>query len=239
MNNVVLLKVKSTKCLNFCFASWFCTNPMVIEVLKAVYTWCCCRKTTTQAVCLSGKLISNGWRGEADLDLLILSVQMQFVIFPHGWVTFWFDCSGLSLRVSAPCSLLWELMDKALAQGKHLPLFSFRFITLCLCLAAVILSVPFSSLSQWVHACDALELPAQQKEQLDSFIDQLYKDIDKGHTFRFSLVSFRVNCLSSWYKMYTLYDKVFVIVLLVPIPLLWLCNLMFGSDICITCLLSP
>ncbi|XP_033488322.1 protein-lysine N-trimethyltransferase SMYD5 [Epinephelus lanceolatus] len=36
-----------------------------------------------------------------------------------------------------------------------------------------------SSLSQWVHACDALELPAQQKEQLDSFIDQLYKDIEK------------------------------------------------------------
>ncbi|XP_059201848.1 histone-lysine N-trimethyltransferase SMYD5 [Centropristis striata] len=36
-----------------------------------------------------------------------------------------------------------------------------------------------SSLSQWVHACDALELPGQQKEQLDSFIDQLYKDIEK------------------------------------------------------------
>uniref|UniRef100_A0A8C9YE56 Protein-lysine N-trimethyltransferase SMYD5 n=1 Tax=Sander lucioperca TaxID=283035 RepID=A0A8C9YE56_SANLU len=36
-----------------------------------------------------------------------------------------------------------------------------------------------SSLSRWVHACDALELPAQQKEQLDSFIDQLYKDIEK------------------------------------------------------------
>ncbi|XP_074505396.1 protein-lysine N-trimethyltransferase SMYD5 [Sebastes fasciatus] len=36
-----------------------------------------------------------------------------------------------------------------------------------------------SSLSQWVHACDALQLPAQQKEQLDSFIDQLYKDIEK------------------------------------------------------------
>uniref|UniRef100_A0A8C6SP06 Protein-lysine N-trimethyltransferase SMYD5 n=1 Tax=Neogobius melanostomus TaxID=47308 RepID=A0A8C6SP06_9GOBI len=36
-----------------------------------------------------------------------------------------------------------------------------------------------SSLSQWVHACDALELPVQQREQLDSFIDQLYKDIDK------------------------------------------------------------
>uniref|UniRef100_A0A672SKZ7 Protein-lysine N-trimethyltransferase SMYD5 n=1 Tax=Sinocyclocheilus grahami TaxID=75366 RepID=A0A672SKZ7_SINGR len=36
-----------------------------------------------------------------------------------------------------------------------------------------------SSLSQWVHACDALELPSQQREQLDSFIDQLYKDIDK------------------------------------------------------------
>ncbi|TNM98962.1 histone-lysine N-trimethyltransferase SMYD5 [Takifugu flavidus] len=36
-----------------------------------------------------------------------------------------------------------------------------------------------SSLSQWVHACDALQLPAQQREQLDSFIDQLYKDIEK------------------------------------------------------------
>ncbi|XP_035017834.1 histone-lysine N-trimethyltransferase SMYD5 [Hippoglossus stenolepis] len=36
-----------------------------------------------------------------------------------------------------------------------------------------------SSLSQWVHGCDALELPAQQREQLDSFIDQLYKDIEK------------------------------------------------------------
>uniref|UniRef100_A0A3Q3EY71 Protein-lysine N-trimethyltransferase SMYD5 n=1 Tax=Labrus bergylta TaxID=56723 RepID=A0A3Q3EY71_9LABR len=36
-----------------------------------------------------------------------------------------------------------------------------------------------SSLSQWVHACDALQLPVQQREQLDSFIDQLYKDIEK------------------------------------------------------------
>lgn len=46
--------------------------------------------------------------------------------------------------------------------------------------------LPFSSsssLSQWVHACDSLELPAQQREQLDSFIDQLYKDIEKGHSF--------------------------------------------------------
>ncbi|KAG2466007.1 SMYD5 protein, partial [Polypterus senegalus] len=38
-----------------------------------------------------------------------------------------------------------------------------------------------SSLSQWVHACDALELQSQQREQLDSFIDQLYKDIEKGN----------------------------------------------------------
>ncbi|XP_066574452.1 protein-lysine N-trimethyltransferase SMYD5 [Amia ocellicauda] len=36
-----------------------------------------------------------------------------------------------------------------------------------------------SSLSQWVHGCDALELPAQQREQLDAFIDQLYKDIER------------------------------------------------------------
>ncbi|TRY98772.1 hypothetical protein DNTS_025508 [Danionella cerebrum] len=36
-----------------------------------------------------------------------------------------------------------------------------------------------SSLSQWVHGCDALQLPSQQREHLDAFIDQLYKDIDK------------------------------------------------------------
>uniref|UniRef100_A0A8C5H541 Protein-lysine N-trimethyltransferase SMYD5 n=1 Tax=Gouania willdenowi TaxID=441366 RepID=A0A8C5H541_GOUWI len=36
-----------------------------------------------------------------------------------------------------------------------------------------------SSLSQWVHACDALDLSAQQRAHLDSFIDQLYKDIEK------------------------------------------------------------
>lgn len=37
-----------------------------------------------------------------------------------------------------------------------------------------------SSLSQWVHACDALELKPQEREQLDTFIDQLYKDIEAG-----------------------------------------------------------
>lgn len=37
-----------------------------------------------------------------------------------------------------------------------------------------------SSLSQWVHACDALDLPMLQREELDAFIDQLYKDIEKG-----------------------------------------------------------
>ncbi|XP_069488409.1 histone-lysine N-trimethyltransferase SMYD5 [Ambystoma mexicanum] len=36
-----------------------------------------------------------------------------------------------------------------------------------------------SSLSQWVHGCDALELQPPQREQLDFFIDQLYKDIEK------------------------------------------------------------
>ncbi|XP_060684069.1 histone-lysine N-trimethyltransferase SMYD5 isoform X1 [Hemiscyllium ocellatum] len=36
-----------------------------------------------------------------------------------------------------------------------------------------------SSLSQWVHGCDALQLPAQLREELDAFIDQLYKDIEK------------------------------------------------------------
>ncbi|CAM9461953.1 unnamed protein product [Lampetra planeri] len=35
-----------------------------------------------------------------------------------------------------------------------------------------------SSLSQWVHACDDLELPTAQREHLDFFIEQLYRDID-------------------------------------------------------------
>ncbi|XP_026987828.1 protein-lysine N-trimethyltransferase SMYD5 isoform X3 [Sagmatias obliquidens] len=38
-----------------------------------------------------------------------------------------------------------------------------------------------SSLSQWVRACDALELKPQDREQLDAFIDQLYKDIETGN----------------------------------------------------------
>ncbi|KAG8453241.1 hypothetical protein GDO86_000029, partial [Hymenochirus boettgeri] len=36
-----------------------------------------------------------------------------------------------------------------------------------------------SSLSQWVHTCDTLELPASEREKLDARIDQLYKDIEK------------------------------------------------------------
>ncbi|XP_067884766.1 histone-lysine N-trimethyltransferase SMYD5 [Heterodontus francisci] len=36
-----------------------------------------------------------------------------------------------------------------------------------------------SSLSQWVHGCDSLQLPTQMREELDAFIDQLYKDIEK------------------------------------------------------------
>lgn len=31
-----------------------------------------------------------------------------------------------------------------------------------------------------MHACDALDLPMLQREELDAFIDQLYKDIEKG-----------------------------------------------------------
>lgn len=41
-----------------------------------------------------------------------------------------------------------------------------------------------SSLSQWVHACDALDLPMVQREELDAFIDQLYKDIEKGEALK-------------------------------------------------------
>ncbi|KAH3787594.1 histone-lysine N-trimethyltransferase SMYD5-like isoform X2 [Dreissena polymorpha] len=36
-----------------------------------------------------------------------------------------------------------------------------------------------SSISVWVKNCDALELGEGEREQLDAFIDQLYKDLDK------------------------------------------------------------
>ncbi|XP_078668531.1 protein-lysine N-trimethyltransferase SMYD5-like isoform X1 [Branchiostoma floridae x Branchiostoma belcheri] len=36
-----------------------------------------------------------------------------------------------------------------------------------------------SSLSVYVHNCDALELPTQDREKLDTFIDQLYVDIEQ------------------------------------------------------------
>lgn len=96
----------------------------------------------------------------------------------------YFCCSGLYQLGSSRCLLLWEPMDKASAQGKLSPVLSSPsyFSSFLMSLSFLILSFVhfFSSLSQWVHACDALQLPAQQREQLDSFIDQLYKDIEKG-----------------------------------------------------------
>lgn len=65
-------------------------------------------------------------------------------------------------------------------QFKVLTLFS--YVSLC------------SSLSQWVHACDALALTSQQREQLDSFIDQLYKDVEKGHNSLPTLKNSAVSC---------------------------------------------
>ena len=38
----------------------------------------------------------------------------------------------------------------------------------------------FSSLSTWVSNCENMEMPEEKKEELDSFIDQLYEDIEKG-----------------------------------------------------------
>nr|DBA29531.1 TPA: hypothetical protein GDO54_009754 [Pyxicephalus adspersus] len=53
-----------------------------------------------------------------------------------------------------------------------------------------------SSLSQWVHACDALELPAQKRERLDGLIDQLYKDIEKGWWENYLFICSCAKCLS-------------------------------------------
>lgn len=72
---------------------------------------------------------------------------------------------------------------------------------------SVLLNAPichfFSSLSQWVHACDALQLPAQQREQLDSFIDQLYKDIEKGRVLSLLCSYIAVNnCCLHWIDLF-------------------------------------
>lgn len=80
-------------------------------------------------------------------------------------------------RLSCPSAQLWVLIQLILS-------------------ACVSVSLSdSSSLSQWVHACDALELPTQQREQLDSFIDQLYKDIEKGHCF-ISVLQCKWGCKS-------------------------------------------
>lgn len=38
----------------------------------------------------------------------------------------------------------------------------------------------WSSLSVWVHACDAMELEEEDRKRLDEYIDQIYVDIEKG-----------------------------------------------------------
>lgn len=56
----------------------------------------------------------------------------------------------------------------------------------------------FSSVSVWVKNCENLDLPEEEKEQLDAFIDQLYEDMDKG-IFRLFTGSNIVNYI--WNKV--------------------------------------
>jgi hypothetical protein len=39
-----------------------------------------------------------------------------------------------------------------------------------------------SPFSEWVKKASELELPADEKQQLDSFIDKLYEDLNEGGT---------------------------------------------------------
>ena len=41
-------------------------------------------------------------------------------------------------------------------------------------------SLFFSSISIWCKNCDESSLQDEERSQLDAFIDQLYKDLDKG-----------------------------------------------------------
>lgn len=121
-------------------------------------------------------------------------------------------CSGLCQPGSFHCLLLWEPTDKASAQGKLSPVLRspsyFSSFSMSLSFFMLPFVYFFSSLSQWVHACDALQLPAQQREQLDSFIDQLYKDVEKGRVLSLLCSYITVNnfCLH-WIEL--LYHSVF------------------------------
>lgn len=119
----------------------------------------------------------------------------------------YFCCSGLYQLGSSHCLLLWEPMGKASAQGKISPVLSspsyFSSFLMSLSFSMLPFVHFFSSLSQWVHACDALQLPSQQREQLDSFIDQLYKDIEKGRVLSLLCSYITVNnCCLHWIDLF-------------------------------------
>lgn len=50
-----------------------------------------------------------------------------------------------------------------------------------------------------MHACDALDLPMLQREELDAFIDQLYKDIEKGEALKCPWAVTRGAACRTWW----------------------------------------
>ena len=51
----------------------------------------------------------------------------------------------------------------------------------------------FSSLSVYVHNCDSLDIPDDEKEQLNACIDQLYVDMEQGKNADNGIVYFYIT----------------------------------------------
>ena len=67
------------------------------------------------------------------------------------------------------------------------------------CLNANLVNVGLgSSISTWVRNCEKLTLGEEEREQLDSFIDQLYADLDTGELFD---QGNRLGCIRSIFKV--------------------------------------
>jgi len=59
----------------------------------------------------------------------------------------------------------------------------------------------YSSISVWVKNCDELELPDTEKEDLDSFIDQMYEKLEDG-TNHFIVHPELCNCKSTFFSSF-------------------------------------
>jgi len=68
-----------------------------------------------------------------------------------------------------------------------------------------------SPFSEWVKKVSELHLPVDEKQQLDSFIDQVYEDLNEGGTASAGIVSYYLKLwvlnLCLWKVHYKVEDR--------------------------------